>query len=54
LESNPGNTSVLAFRGVLQEQKNPGNPDIPKVFPARKSLISTNTGFPALVTGITH
>ncbi len=47
LESKPRNTSVLGGFFPDQERKSPGNPEIPKVFPARKSIISHITGFPA-------
>jgi hypothetical protein len=33
-------------QGFFPERKIPGNPEIPEVFPARKSLISDIIGFP--------
>jgi hypothetical protein len=40
-----GNTSALGEFFPDQKQKIPGNPKIPAVFPARKSLIRDITGF---------
>jgi hypothetical protein len=42
-----GGTFVLERFSLDQKRKIQGNPEIPDVFPAGKSLISEITGFPA-------